>query len=263
MYNNLIKIYIMKNKGKTFCIGDIHGGYKAFLQCLERSGFNKEEDTLICLGDVADGWSQVPQVFDELLTINNLIYILGNHDLWLLDWFNTGQQPHIWTSQGGKATIHAYEKLKNMMEFDRIESHHKLLRDAQYYYRDDDNRVFVHGGFSWSIPLEDNYREDICWDRKMYFTALYWEFQHRVRNKELITFKDYNEIFVGHTTTNYSTNHKFNNLVPSDKPVHASNLWNLDTGAGYEGKLTIMNVDTKEYWQSDFVKDLYPNEKGR
>ncbi len=34
-------------------------------------------------------------------------------------------------------------------------------------------------------------------------------------------------------------------------------IWNLDTGAGWEGKLTVMNVDTKEYYQSDPVEDLY------
>lgn len=41
------------------------------------------------------------------------------------------------------------------------------------------------------------------------------------------------------------------------------NVWNIDTGAGWSGKLTIMDIDTKEYWQSDFVKELYPDEKGR
>ena len=29
------------------------------------------------------------------------------------------------------------------------------------------------------------------------------------------------------------------------------NVWNLDTGAGYGYKLTIMDIDTKQYWQSD------------
>ena len=28
-------------------------------------------------------------------------------------------------------------------------------------------------------------------------------------------------------------------------------------------KLTIMDLDTQEYWQNDLVKELYPNEKGR
>ena len=41
------------------------------------------------------------------------------------------------------------------------------------------------------------------------------------------------------------------------------NVWNLDTGGGYEGKLTVMDVETKELWQSDFVNTLYSNERGR
>lgn len=34
-------------------------------------------------------------------------------------------------------------------------------------------------------------------------------------------------------------------------------MWALDTGAGWSGKLTIMNIATEEYWQSDLSKDLY------
>ena len=59
---------------KRFVIGDIHGGYKALLQCLDRSGFNEKEDLLICLGDVTDGWSETPECVDKLLSITNLIY---------------------------------------------------------------------------------------------------------------------------------------------------------------------------------------------
>jgi len=40
---------------KTFVIGDIHGGYKALLQCFARSGFDYKKDKLICLGDITDG----------------------------------------------------------------------------------------------------------------------------------------------------------------------------------------------------------------
>ena len=35
------------------------------------------------------------------------------------------------------------------------------------------------------------------------------------------------------------------------------NVWNLDTGAGWSGKLTIMDVNSKEYWQADLTPDLY------
>jgi serine/threonine protein phosphatase 1 len=45
--------------------------------------------------------------------------------------------------------------------------------------------------------------------------------------------------------------------------MKAANIWNLDTGAGYNGKLTIMDIKTKEYWQSDLVTELYKDKKGR
>ena len=45
--------------GRTFALGDIHGNYKALKQCLERSNFDYDNDTLIFLGDVCDGWTDV------------------------------------------------------------------------------------------------------------------------------------------------------------------------------------------------------------
>ena len=37
----------------------------------------------------------------------------------------------------------------------------------------------------------------------------------------------------------------------------------MDTGAGWDGTLSMMNVDNKELFQSDPVEDLYPKEPGR
>ncbi len=41
------------------------------------------------------------------------------------------------------------------------------------------------------------------------------------------------------------------------EPIHACNIWNIDTGAGWSGKLTIIDVDSKKYWQSDLTPDIY------
>ena len=84
-------IEIINTNRRRFCIGDIHGAYKALMQVLKLSDFDYDSDELICLGDVADSWSQVPECFDELLKIKNLVYIMGNHDEWLLDWFKIGR----------------------------------------------------------------------------------------------------------------------------------------------------------------------------
>ena len=64
----------------------------------------------------------------------------------------------------------------------------------------------------------------------------------------------YNEIYIGHTpTTNFG----------ETAPMNAINVWNVDTGAAFKGRITGMNVVTKAYVQSDNLPDLYPNEKGR
>ncbi len=86
-------------------------------------------------------------------------------------------------------------------------------------------------------------------------------------------YKKHKEIFIGHTTTNnwYCKPHypEFNNPDQESKngpivvPMKRCNVWNLDTGGGFKGKVTVMNVDTHEYFQSNFVPTLYPNELGR
>ena len=45
--------------GRRIVCGDIHGAHLALLQCLERSNFDFENDTLILIGDVVDGWPYV------------------------------------------------------------------------------------------------------------------------------------------------------------------------------------------------------------
>lgn len=245
---------------KRFVIGDIHGGYKAMLQCFKRSEIDPKQDTLFCLGDVADGWSQTPECFEELLKFKNLIYIIGNHDIWLLDWFRKGLRPPIWTSQGGQATLDAYVTILKTNGTDMLHKHEYLLKEkSHYYYVTDDNKLFVHAGFNWHIDIRDEAPHDLYWDRDLFFAARQWEnYMQNGKSKDKPKHnivKDYNEVFIGHTTTSQTD--------PELKPVHASNIWNLDQGAGWEGKLTIMNVDTKRYWQSDIVKTLYPDERGR
>lgn len=234
---------------KTFVIGDIHGCYKGLIQCLERSGFNKENDRLIQIGDVADGWSQVPECVEELLTIKNLIALRGNHDVWCWNWFVYGEQPDIWTEQGGRATIQSYIRTGLLTD----EKHRSFWNNQIDYFIDDDNRLFVHAGFDldegfkWSKAARVNLKNA---------TYLHWCRDLAELNQTIIypkhkeSLSEFNEIFIGHTA------HQTLNF-------NKHNVWNVDTGAGWYGKLTIMDVDTKCFWQSDNVRTLYPNELGR
>jgi serine/threonine protein phosphatase 1 len=45
--------------------------------------------------------------------------------------------------------------------------------------------------------------------------------------------------------------------------MNAANVWNVDTGAAFTGKLSALDIDTKEIFQSDILRDLYLDELGR
>ncbi|QEC72557.1 hypothetical protein FSB73_13600 [Arachidicoccus ginsenosidivorans] len=70
---------------RTFVMGDIHGAFKAMKQCLQRSDFDIEKDCLIQLGDIVDGYEDVFECIETLLSIKNKVLIKGNHD----DWFRS------------------------------------------------------------------------------------------------------------------------------------------------------------------------------
>jgi len=235
-------LIVSKNKPcRTFVIGDIHGAHKALMQCFERSGFDYTSDRLISLGDACDGWPEVDKVFNELCSIRNLVYIIGNHDEWALNWADTGEAPYIWLVQGGKSTTDCYS---NGM----IPEHHRLLTQADEYYIEN-NQLFVHGGIDPGRPIDEQERETFIWDRNLVNLALY--------KKELDIeeqMSPFVRIFVGHTPTlNYG----------SDLPITACEVWMMDTGAGYYGKLTMIDLDTGTIYQSDPVPELYPDHPGR
>lgn len=262
-------------KGKVFVMGDIHGAYKALLQCFERSGFDYENDTLIQVGDVADGWSEVYECVEELLKVKNLIALKGNHDDWFNDFIVHGIHPVSW-SQGGFGTAISY--LRQIDKEDLIQpkmtgfvtalnpddippTHQRFFRNQHLYYIDDKNRCFVHGGFNRHMKFRGQLAYTYYWDRDLWFSALSFNATEKslvMKDDEFggkFKMKDkFLEVFIGHTDTN---NWK------TDSYMKAANIYNLDCGAGWSGRLCMMNVDTKEAFYSDNVQKLYPNEKGR
>lgn len=242
---------------RNLVIGDIHGGLRALHQIMERANVT-QSDTLIFLGDYVDGWSQSPQVIDYLMDLNkrqNCIFIRGNHDELLLDWL-TGNNKNIdepmWYKHGGEATVIAYSEISES----RKKLHIQFLESLQNYYLDDQNRLFVHAGFTNMNGVNYEYfTKYFYWDRTLWETALALNetidvnsffYPRRLRL--------YPEIYIGHTPVT---------RIGQTIPVQKACVWNIDTGAAFLGPLTILDVDTKEFWQSEPLPNLYPTEKGR
>jgi serine/threonine protein phosphatase 1 len=239
---------------RTLVIGDIHGGLRALHQIIERANVTIN-DTLIFLGDYVDGWSQSPQVLDYLIDLGKkqkCIFIRGNHDELLLDWLENSTDNREWYKHGGESTVIAYSTISEATKLKHI----AFLKSLENYYLDDKNRLFIHAGFTNMNGIAYEYFPKLFyWDRTLWETALSlneniektsWFYPRRLTL--------YDEIYIGHTPVT---------RIGETIPIKKACVWNVDTGAAFKGPLTIMDVDSKEFWQSEPLNHLYHTEKGR
>jgi serine/threonine protein phosphatase 1 len=240
-------------KGNIYVIGDIHGAYRALQQVITRVD-PQPGDRLIFLGDYVDGWSESRLVMEYLMELDAryaCIFIRGNHDAWCEEWLaGMGPDPN-WLFHGGRATIDSYagisptETIRHLAFFGRMRS-----------YFEEDGRLFIHAGFSsMHGPGRELFESNYSWDRTLWEMAM--AVDDRIPKDSLFYPRRlllYQEIYIGHTpTTNYDR----------DTPMNCCNVWNLDTGAAFTGRISAMEIATKRVIQSDVVQGLYPGESGR
>ncbi len=243
----------MRN-ARTFVIGDIHSGLKALKQVLELAEV-QPKDTLIFLGDYVDGWGQAVETVDFLLALDNThncIFLRGNHDALCYEWLTKAADNPLWFKHGGEATVNSYNKAYGETKAKHIQFY-EGLRD---YYLDDKNRLFLHAGFTNLKGVEHEYSTiTFYWDRTLWELVL--SLNPGLKTTDAYYPKrlsHYSEIYIGHTPVT---------RIGKTTPINAANVWNIDTGAAFKGPLTIMDVDSKAYWQSRPVHTFYPNEQGR
>lgn len=232
--------------GRLLALGDVHGGLRALEQVLERAHFDAGSDRLIFLGDVCDGWPEVVECI-KLLRSLGAESVWGNHDVWAWEWMQTGRIQQAWYTQGGRATYESMGK-SAVQAMHSFAGYFGGLRD--YIHDAERHYLFVHGG----IPRDGRIgglpgREFLTWDRDLFMAAA----QMHVAGAADGPLTHFAKVFIGHTTTEQF----------SDVPVTAGGVVLLDQGGGWSGKLSLMDADTGEFWQSDVVQDLYPEHPGR
>lgn len=247
-------LQLTENTMRTLVIGDIHGAYHGLLQAMERANVTSH-DHLIFLGDYCDGWSDTPKVFDLLIQLKHThktTFIKGNHDDLCTQFLIGKPMEAKWFMHGGGATLNAYEAISD----EKRREHLDFINQMQNYHLDDKNRLFLHAGFTHLRGVQyEYYAHSFYWDRTLWETAL--ATSETLPKTDLYFPKRlnlYNEIYIGHTPTT-----RYNSL----KPIKRHNIYNIDTGAAFGNSITIFNAETKEFWQSDPVRELYPNEIGR
>jgi len=239
---------------RTLAIGDIHGGLRGLQEVLETAKVIPS-DKLIFMGDYVDGWSESAQTVQYLMDLsrtNDCIFIKGNHDAWCETWLRNNKAPKVWLDHGGEGTIQSYSSF--LKEAKKL--HLEFFKQMKYYHLDEENRLFVHAGFtSLHGVSQENSKSTFYYDRTLWEMAI--TVDKRIDENSAFFPKrltHYKEIYIGHTPTL-----NFN----SEEPMNAMNVWNVDTGAAFYGKLTALDIHSKTFYQSKALRELYPNETGR
>jgi len=179
-----------------------------------------------------DGWSESAALVSFLISLkktHNCIFIRGNHDELCYKWLTEKTYNPEWLKHGGKASIESYSKIS----VSEIANHLQFYDELINYHIDDQNRLFLHAGFTnLHGPKREYFSKLFYWDRTLWETALALD---PTLKKTAITYPKrlllFNEIYIGHT------------------PVTRIE--------------TIIDANTKEFWQSDPAYTLYPDETGR
>jgi serine/threonine protein phosphatase 1 len=179
---------------------------------------------------------------------------MRNHDDWFLEFLRTGYHSVGWNF-GGKETALSYLKLtgrerlikrgregfKTALDPKDIPlSHQKFFESQIPYYIDEENNCYLYAGYNRFLSFTLQRPVIFYWVRELWLVSLkYQTIKRRDRAMDpFVNVYHFHEAYIGHTpTVDWET----------DEPMRAVNVLNLDTG----GRLTIMDIRTKQYWQSD------------
>ena len=217
--------------GRNLIVGDIHSRYEKLISVLEKASYNPSADTLYSVGDFCDRGKEAVKTLRFLMDQKNLKAVVGNRTV----------QDIVYRNHIKHAECTAIASWLHSLPLVRVE----------------DRYIVVHGGIPYRFDIDDlvSYQEmerpvygmsssseALVWDRD-YMLSAYVCVNPEMRDEIDIDrdpFDTDKTIFVGHTP------------IPEGKPFISEeyHLVALDTGAGRDGPLTLMDMDTLEYWQA-------------
>lgn len=216
-----------------YIVGDVHGCVDKLVklcgQCMRQMN---DGDILIFLGDYIDRGKHSYEVVEFLLNIKNkkpnTIFLTGNHEQMLIDFFEGKDWHGNYFYNGGTATQRSYAD--HFGTFKIPATHWQFYRSLLPYYEGDDF-IAVHAGVDPYVQnMSQQKLEDVIWIREKFFRA-------HIRFPKTIIF--------GHTPT-HLIHGKWGLPYIDDQ----RNIIGIDTAAVYGAKLTCLIWPEKKFFQS-------------
>jgi serine/threonine protein phosphatase 1 len=212
------------NQKRIFAIGDIHGYIGKLRELMDKIQPDPEQDQLVFLGDYIDRGPNAREVIDYILQIKkrfpNSVFLIGNHEFMFLEYLTYRKDPWTFLLNGGVETVHSYELTGDNPE-DRMPADHLAFLNGLRPYYETDDYIFVHAGLRDGVPLQEQTLDDLLWIRREFINSTH----------------DYGKLVIfGHT--------------PFPKPLVQPNKIGIDTGAGYGGMLTCIELPSRIFYSA-------------
>jgi serine/threonine protein phosphatase 1 len=208
--------------GRLLAIGDIHGCARP-LEALIDTLRPTSADTFVVLGDFINRGPASSRVIELLIALQSqtrLIAILGNHEEELLAARYDSKAEARWLAMGGQATLASYAAEAGLSD---IPAAHWQFIEAALPWWECEGYFFTHANYRPELPLAEQAATELRW-----LSLSDAPPQPHCSGKIAI---------VGHTP----------NLA--GHVVDFGFLRCLDTGCGLGGKLTVMDVESRQIWQ--------------
>lgn len=219
-----VKHFIENLDGYDYVVGDIHGCFDKLQVKLQEIGFNEKEDRLFSVGDLVDRGPTSEEAYDWIAK-PWFHAVRGNHEQMAIDYMKGWGDSNTYHMNGGKWFL-------------------DLSRDQRQLFADEFSFLpiaievdtplgkvgIIHAECptkSWK-DLEGSLLgrnaqafENIClWSRE------------KINRGDNDSVEDIWRVYVGHT--------------PLDSPGRLGNVFYIDTGACFKGKMTVFNITTGE-----------------
>lgn len=209
---------------KIFAVGDIHGCYDKLIAMMKIIPWDKDNDTLLFIGDYIDRGPKSREVVEYLVNLRKqggeFVFLKGNHEKMLLDYYLQQKDQMLYVANGGAETIASYvEGGIGRKAFVLPEDHLDFLLSLKLFHETGDY-IFVHAGLRDGIPVTDQVEDDLLWIREEFIYSAYdWS----------------KRVIFGHTAL--------------ETPFVTPGKIGIDTGAVYGNKLTAVELPRMKFYQ--------------
>lgn len=242
---------------RNLIIGDIHATYDKMRSAFDNAGFNPQTDNLYSTGDLCDRGEKPIETLGYLMTLPRFFPVAGNHDFWLYDAIRSKRPDPWWTDHNGGDTTWAaldnqtpefIAELKTWLgafPLVRFLDRYIIVHAGPFLFQEDDLRSCCGLDIESTWRPQDRYggismdprAEILCWDREYIYEAL--GIREKWKRCEIEPVSTDRTIICGHTP--------LRNVIRSDR----FHLTGIDTGGfTQDGRITVMDLDTNEFFQS-------------